>query len=288
MQRFPQPLRWGCTGLAEADSLDLTSLVSAMAIPRNNRERQGPSSTLIIVGSVLVGVLLVAVWVMSSPAAIPEDPGTTVSNMQETLNPGVSVVDADTQKEFPVVQDDTPAVEDETQAVEEDTPAVEEETPAVEEDSPAEVEETPAVKDDAPAVEDLDAEPGHDLGTTAELTTETQEQNSTLFETQVQESANPKPSVVTPELTVVPDEVGEWKLCSFAGAQDYIPCLDNTEAIKKLPTTSHYEHRERHCPSEEDVPKCLLPLPANYKVPIKWPASRDAVLLHALPFFLFS
>jgi len=42
---------------------------------------------------------------------------------------------------------------------------------------------------------------------------------------------------------------------------DFIPCLDNEAAIKKLKKRKHYEHRERHCPVKgmRRTLNCLLP-----------------------------
>ncbi|KAL5705580.1 hypothetical protein ACHQM5_023868 [Ranunculus cassubicifolius] len=37
------------------------------------------------------------------------------------------------------------------------------------------------------------------------------------------------------------------------------------------------EHYERHCPPPERRFNCLIPPPTGYKVPIKWPRSRDEV-----------
>lgn len=68
-----------------------------------------------------------------------------------------------------------------------------------------------------------------------------------------------------------------WKLCNVSTGADYIPCLDNEAAIKKLRSTKHYQHRERHCP--DNAPTCLVPLPDGYKQPIKWPKSREKVLI---------
>ncbi|CAN0861486.1 Probable methyltransferase PMT27 [Linum grandiflorum] len=76
-------------------------------------------------------------------------------------------------------------------------------------------------------------------------------------------------------------EVEVWKLCNVTAGTDYIPCLDNEKALKKLRTTGHFEHRERHCP--EDPPTCLVPLPAGYKRPITWPSSRDKIWYHNVP-----
>lgn len=77
------------------------------------------------------------------------------------------------------------------------------------------------------------------------------------------------------------DELGvenfNWKLCKGPVAVDYIPCLDNSEAIKALKSRRHMEHRERHCP--DPSPRCLIPLPDGYKLPVPWPKSRDMVRL---------
>lgn len=67
----------------------------------------------------------------------------------------------------------------------------------------------------------------------------------------------------------------KWNVCEGFVAVDYIPCLDNTKAIKALPSRRHMEHRERHCP--KPTPRCLVPLPQGYKVPVPWPKSRDMV-----------
>jgi hypothetical protein len=73
---------------------------------------------------------------------------------------------------------------------------------------------------------------------------------------------------------------GNWKLCDTEAGADYIPCLDNVEFIRKLQHDEHYEHRERHCP--EEPPTCLVPMPNGYRSPIRWPKSRDQVLLSVL------
>ncbi|KAK9283300.1 hypothetical protein L1049_011537 [Liquidambar formosana] len=64
-------------------------------------------------------------------------------------------------------------------------------------------------------------------------------------------------------------------------AVDYIPCLDNMKAIKALKSRRHMEHRERYCPAPS--PRCLVPLPRGYKVPIPWPKSRDMIWYDNVP-----
>ncbi|PNY06462.1 putative methyltransferase PMT27-like protein [Trifolium pratense] len=73
----------------------------------------------------------------------------------------------------------------------------------------------------------------------------------------------------------------KWSLCNVTAGADYIPCLDNEKAIKKLRSTKHFEHRERHCP--EEGPTCLVSLPKGYKTSIKWPNSRDKIWYHNVP-----
>ncbi|KAL2333437.1 hypothetical protein Fmac_014650 [Flemingia macrophylla] len=72
-----------------------------------------------------------------------------------------------------------------------------------------------------------------------------------------------------------------WNPCKGPLAADYIPCLDNFKAIKALKTRRHMEHRERHCPPSS--PHCLVPLPKGYKVPVKWPKSRDMIWYDNVP-----
>ncbi|GAB2282797.1 hypothetical protein Dimus_017332 [Dionaea muscipula] len=72
-----------------------------------------------------------------------------------------------------------------------------------------------------------------------------------------------------------------WQLCHVTAGPDYIPCLDNEKALKRLRTTKHFEHGERHCP--EDPSTCLIPLPLGYKTPIPWPTSRDKIWFHNVP-----
>ncbi|RRT78231.1 hypothetical protein GW17_00033597 [Ensete ventricosum] len=110
-------------------------------------------------------------------------------------------------------------------------------------------------------------------GDQSELLKETNSQNG-AWSTQAVESKNEE------EVQASASSKGQkvsysWKLCNTTARADYIPCLDNVAAIKKLRSTKHYEHRERHCP--EQAPTCLVPLPDGYKQPIEWPRSREKV-----------
>lgn len=113
-------------------------------------------------------------------------------------------------------------------------------------------------------------------GAQSEILKETSAQNG-AWSTQAAESKNEKE-----KLSETTEQAGySWKLCNVTAGQDYIPCLDNLQAIRKLKSTKHYEHRERHCP--EEPPTCLVPLPEGYKRPIEWPKSREKIWYYNVP-----
>ncbi|KAJ6730917.1 METHYLTRANSFERASE PMT1-RELATED [Salix viminalis] len=69
------------------------------------------------------------------------------------------------------------------------------------------------------------------------------------------------------------------------GHSELIPCLDRNliyQTRLKL-DLSLMEHYERHCPVPERRFNCLIPPPPGYKVPIKWPKSRDVVWKENIP-----
>ncbi|KAI3793316.1 hypothetical protein L1987_35933 [Smallanthus sonchifolius] len=70
--------------------------------------------------------------------------------------------------------------------------------------------------------------------------------------------------------------VQKFETCP-ASMREYIPCLDNEEAIKALKSTEKGERFERHCPEKDKGLDCLVPAPKGYKAPIPWPTSRDEV-----------
>lgn len=70
--------------------------------------------------------------------------------------------------------------------------------------------------------------------------------------------------------------VKKFPLCP-SSMREYIPCLDNEEAIKQLNSTDKGERFERHCPEEGKGLNCLIPAPKGYRSPIPWPRSRDEV-----------
>ncbi|KAL5561927.1 hypothetical protein UlMin_031674 [Ulmus minor] len=66
---------------------------------------------------------------------------------------------------------------------------------------------------------------------------------------------------------------------------ELIPCLDRNliyQTRLKL-DLALMEHYERHCPLPERRLNCLIPPPPGYKIPIKWPKSRDEVWKANIP-----
>ncbi|XP_071737033.1 probable methyltransferase PMT26 [Rutidosis leptorrhynchoides] len=119
-------------------------------------------------------------------------------------------------------------------------------------------------------------------GAQSEILSETTVQNGS-FTTQATESINEKAGHNSPEHenNNNNNNIYHWKLCNVTAGPDFIPCLDNLQAIKSLRSTKHYEHRERHCP--ENPPTCLVPVPEGYKHPIEWPTSREKIWYHNVP-----
>ncbi|XP_042389966.1 probable methyltransferase PMT11 [Zingiber officinale] len=74
----------------------------------------------------------------------------------------------------------------------------------------------------------------------------------------------------------------KFKVCPKS-MSEYIPCMDNEEAISKLKSTERGERFERHCPLEGNELDCLVPAPKDYKKPIPWPRSRDEVWFSNVP-----
>ncbi|XP_007048444.2 PREDICTED: probable methyltransferase PMT26 [Theobroma cacao] len=131
---------------------------------------------------------------------------------------------------------------------------------------------TDEAKDDA-QVKNQSSNEVFPSGAQSELLNENMAQNGS-FSTQATESKNEKEAQLS-------SKEYSWKLCNSTAGPDYIPCLDNWNAIRHLPSTKHYEHRERHCP--EEPPTCLVPLPEGYKRPIEWPKSREKIWYYNVP-----
>ncbi|XP_009590749.1 probable methyltransferase PMT26 [Nicotiana tomentosiformis] len=115
-------------------------------------------------------------------------------------------------------------------------------------------------------------------GAQSDLLNETTTQNG-AFSTQASESKNEKETQKSPESDK--ESSYTWKVCNSTAGPDYIPCLDNLEAIRNLRSTKHYEHRERHCP--DNPPTCLVPLPEGYQRSVEWPTSREKIWYHNVP-----
>lgn len=77
-------------------------------------------------------------------------------------------------------------------------------------------------------------------------------------------------------------KITRYEMCAES-MREYIPCLDNVEAIKQLKSTDKGERFERHCPLNGTGLNCLVPAPKGYKTPIPWPRSRDEVWYNNVP-----
>lgn len=62
---------------------------------------------------------------------------------------------------------------------------------------------------------------------------------------------------------------------------EYTPCQDQTRGRKFERTMLVY--RERHCPGKDQLVRCLIPAPPNYKTPFKWPQCRDYAWYDNIP-----
>lgn len=272
--------------------------------------KKSSCSTATIV--VVVGVCLVGVWMFMSSSAAPgqnlDEPAVTQSNQKSSTKVSSQFEDNSGDLSDDSVKDesnqentqnggDTNSEESNTNEVEtntgDDSNSSEEksnsgsnesekpdanseetnesektdsnETEKTEEKVEKDEEKKPEESSNDNKAEDLSA------ATQSEILKETNTQNG-AFSTQAAESESEKKSQ-KPSLSKNQDY--KWKTCNVTAGPDYIPCLDNLEAIRHLHGRSHYEHRERHCPTES--PTCLVPLPEGYKTSIKWPRSREQV-----------
>ena len=62
---------------------------------------------------------------------------------------------------------------------------------------------------------------------------------------------------------------------------EYTPCEDAKRSLKFPREMLVY--RERHCPAPEEVLRCRIPAPFGYRVPLRWPASRDSAWYANVP-----
>ncbi|XP_024991653.1 probable methyltransferase PMT11 [Cynara cardunculus var. scolymus] len=104
------------------------------------------------------------------------------------------------------------------------------------------------------------------------------------FDPSVMEDWNNETEVVEGDSKGVRVNVGVRKfgMCRTS-MRDYIPCMDNVEAVKGLTSTEKGEKFERHCPDKDKGLTCLVPAPKGYKAPIPWPRSRDEVWYSNVP-----
>ncbi|XP_062154469.1 probable methyltransferase PMT15 [Alnus glutinosa] len=66
-----------------------------------------------------------------------------------------------------------------------------------------------------------------------------------------------------------------------AKLSEYTPCEDGQRSLKFDRNMLIY--RERHCPEPHEVLRCRIPAPHGYRVPFRWPESRDSVWYANVP-----
>ncbi|PKI76533.1 hypothetical protein CRG98_003084 [Punica granatum] len=68
--------------------------------------------------------------------------------------------------------------------------------------------------------------------------------------------------------------------CDMAYSE-YTPCQDPVRGRKF--DRNMLKYRERHCPTKNELLRCLIPAPPKYKTPFKWPQSRDYAWYDNIP-----
>ncbi|KAL6986556.1 hypothetical protein U1Q18_019913 [Sarracenia purpurea var. burkii] len=76
------------------------------------------------------------------------------------------------------------------------------------------------------------------------------------------------------------EESEQIPMCDLSYGE-YTPCQDPNRGRKF--DRAMLKYRERHCPGKEDLLRCLIPAPPNYKTPFKWPQSRDYAWYDNIP-----
>ncbi|XP_019189538.1 PREDICTED: probable methyltransferase PMT15 [Ipomoea nil] len=66
-----------------------------------------------------------------------------------------------------------------------------------------------------------------------------------------------------------------------AELSEYTPCQDTERSLKF--DRRMLKYRERHCPAKEELLKCRIPAPFGYRIPVRWPESRDSVWYANVP-----
>ncbi|KAK4786779.1 hypothetical protein SAY86_010612 [Trapa natans] len=88
-------------------------------------------------------------------------------------------------------------------------------------------------------------------------------------------------SILIPSSRIAPSPPISFPQCSIQ-YQDYTPCTD-PKNWKKY-GTHRLTFMERHCPPISERKECLIPPPDGYKLPIRWPKSRDECWYRNVPY----
>ncbi|CAK9149768.1 unnamed protein product [Ilex paraguariensis] len=76
------------------------------------------------------------------------------------------------------------------------------------------------------------------------------------------------------------EESQKFPPCNMSYSE-YTPCQDPQRSRKY--DRNMLKYRERHCPKQQELLRCLIPAPPNYRTPFKWPQSRDYAWYDNIP-----
>ncbi|XP_078445656.1 putative methyltransferase PMT20 [Wolffia australiana] len=98
-------------------------------------------------------------------------------------------------------------------------------------------------------------------------------------------TSNPLPSVkeAPVKASIVPLQIKgvHFPVCS-KDLQDYTPCTDPKRWFSY--NRDRLSYLERHCPARHKRKECLIPPPDGYKVPIRWPKSKNECWYRNVPY----
>uniref|UniRef100_A0A803PFI5 Methyltransferase n=1 Tax=Cannabis sativa TaxID=3483 RepID=A0A803PFI5_CANSA len=258
----------------------------------NKRSSSSSSYASTITMVVFVGLCFLGVWILTSNSVIPPQATTRTATTDSESN---SNSDSEEVQSKPESNLNT----EEVQSVNKPETITTTATTTSFEDNPGDLPYEAIKNDDLPKPDQQTTTKKHDDnggsnsgtvesfpgGDSSGIPKESKESKKS-WSTQAAQSENEKER--RKDESDGPDEMYgyTWQLCNVTAGADYIPCLDNEKAVKKLRSTRHFEHRERHCP--EEGPMCLVPVPEGYKRPIEWPTSRDKIWYHNVPHTLLA
>ncbi|KAL8255282.1 hypothetical protein R6Q59_033503 [Mikania micrantha] len=82
------------------------------------------------------------------------------------------------------------------------------------------------------------------------------------------------------QLVIQDSHMPDFPICNMSYSE-YTPCQEVTRGNEF--DREMLKYRERHCPRKDELLHCLIPAPPKYKLPFKWPKSRDYAWYDNIP-----